>query len=517
MATVPNNILQKVRPFVKCPDPLWECIVQYESGFNPMNIGDGPVYGGFSYGLFQLHVADNGSGGQGNHALALIQQKTGLTGQAAITYLLQNVDIQAEVGMEAINNAWSHLKNSFDANSVQWWTQFCAMSGHPGGGPNDPITQRYVANFMGSLVASNTFGIQQVQAGQGAGTGQTIPDNSWLQALINQPPHQPCSIIRRRTCPGAKNDNEGGIDLPSPGGTKVFALASGTVVGAGYFWHPNGAYGYGVVTVRTLLSDGTMGDLYYQHIQISPNIILCNQTGGQLYNGVVGPKPQGQAIVAGQLLGTVVASVGEVEVGVNADWSGKNINGIWGDNHPGPWIDDPEDIIRSLIDLGGGSGFSLPFSLGNAQYDAYLQSAFENTHTAVQVLTQNPGIAGPIQVFHNAQRFKPFAVPDDNSSSKNWPVYGGIMKAASYPSRLALGVITFLVNNSLAFFIRSIFVIFASIVIAALLINAVSHTTETIVGTEGVNELTPDESGGSGGGGGSNVQTAMKVAELAAL
>lgn len=511
MANVPNNILQKVRPFVNCPDPLWECVVQYESNFNQYNVGDGPQFGGYSYGLFQLHVADNGSGGQGNTALAIIKQRTGLTGQAAITYLLQNVDIQAEVGMEAINSAWNHLSGSFNANDRQWWIQFCSMSGHPGGGPNDPITQQYVTNFMSKLVASNAFGIQQVQAGQGKGQTSATPDNTWLQSLINMPAHQPCSIIWRRTCPGAKNANEGGMDLPSPKGTKVYALASGTVVGAGYFWHADGTYGAGVVTVRCTLPDGTTGDLYYQHITISNNIILCNQTGGQLYGGVVGPKPSGQVITAGQLLGTVTFN--EVEVGINADWSGKNINGIWGDGHLGPWIDDPEDIIRGLMDTGGGKGYTTPFTTGSAQYDAFLQSSFESAHTALQTLSQNPGIAGPIQVLDDMQKFKPFAVPDDNSAAKNWPAIGGFVQNASYPSRLALGVITFLVNNTFAFFIRSIFVIFALVIIFALIINAVSHTAETVVDGTGGNALPPDESGQSGG----SVQTAMKVAELAAL
>ena len=67
-----------------------------------------------------------------------------------------------------------------------------------------------------------------------------IPDKSWLQVLINNPPGLSCDIAWKRSCPGAVAQMEGGMDLTSPSGTPVYALADGLVVGAGYFYHPDG-------------------------------------------------------------------------------------------------------------------------------------------------------------------------------------------------------------------------------------------------------------------------------------
>lgn len=467
MVNVPNTILNYIKPYSQVPNAIWETIVWLESGFNPMAIGDGPQNGGYSYGLFQLHVADNGYTSQGNVALNLIRNRYGITGQEAITYLIQHPDIQAEVGMPPINDAWNSLRNSFSPLDTSWWLAFCSQSGHPGGTPSNGVTIAYVNRLMREVVAPNLFGIQQLGAGAGADT-TTTSDSTWLQQLINLPPNQPCSVIWRRSCPGAKSANEGGIDLDSPNGTKVFALGDGTVIGAGYFWHSDNSPGYGVVTVRTPMPDGSLADIYYQHIQLSPAIILCNQTGGQLYNGVVGPPATNQTITKGQFLGTV--TVGEVEVGVNAQWGG-----VWGDNHPGPWSDDPEQLIRSLIDNGGGTNtHSIDIITGNTAIDNYLATAFEATHSSVQIVTQVPGLDGPIAVFDTAQQFRPFAVPDDSSSSANWPIWGGIEQGASYPTRVLMGIIGFILNNSMAFFIRGIFVLISLVVIMALLINVFS-------------------------------------------
>lgn len=475
MVQVPQNIYNAVKPYSNVPDPIWESIVYFESDFNPVAVGDGPQSGGYSYGLFQLHVGDNGAVGQGNSALNLIQQQTGLTGQAAITYLLQHPDIQAKVGMVDINTAWNALRNSFNATDTSWWLEFCSQSGHPGGSPSNGTTIAYVTNFMRKVVNPNLFGIQQINAGAGPET-KTTQDNTWLQALINMPPHQPCNIIWRRSCPGAKAAYEGGMDLPSPGGTKVYALGDGIVIGAGYFWHPNGNPGHGVVTIRTHMPDSSLADIYYQHIQIAPSIILCGQTGGQLYNGVVGPAPTHQPITAGQLLGTVVDGVNEVEVGVNADqpYSQGGWGGIWGGTNPaGPWADDPEDIIRSLMQHGGGSSNNT-ISTGNINFDAWLNSQIENTKTGVDVLTQNPGLKGPLILFNNVQQFKPFSIPTDKSPIANVPIVGGIEQGASYPVRVTIGTLSFLLNNVMAFFIRSVFVLLALVIIVSLIINITS-------------------------------------------
>ena len=140
--------------------------------------------------------------------------------------------------------------------------------------------------------------------------------------------------------------DEGGIDLGTNKiGQQLQALNDGTIVGAGYFCHGGpyfmtepsgngcGAPGYGVVTIRMDTPYGPQ-DVYYQHINIDKSIQLCS-----------GNCP-GQKVKKGQVIGT--AGVGNppqnlLEMGVNVPWGG-----IWGTNHPGPWV-DPEAIIRSLM------------------------------------------------------------------------------------------------------------------------------------------------------------------------
>lgn len=485
-ASAPASIINQVRPYVSCPDPLWEGIVQYESGFNPMAVGDN----GTSYGLFQLHV-----GGQADAALAFIQQQNGLTGWPAVTYLQQHIDIQAKFGMPSINSAWTQLKGTYSPTDTTWWLQFCSLSGHPGGDPTNPVTASYVSGFMQKIVIPNSFGIQQINAytPDGKTSGSTVQDSSWLQKLLNLPPHQPCSVIWRRSCPGAKNALEGGMDLVSPAGTNVYSLGDGQVIGAGYFWHPNGNPGYGVVTVRTKMPDGSLNDIYYQHIQINPNIVLCGQTGGQLYGGVKGPVSTYQTIKAGQLIGQ--NKIGEVEVGVNADWGG-----VWGTNHPGPWADDPEDIIRSLMQNGGGSN-QQQLITGTDPLSTAIQESLYTAHTGVQIITQVPGLGGPIEIFNQVQQFKPFTIPQ--AAGSNIPIIGGIDSGLTYPTRLTIGVISFVLNNAAAFLIRSFFVIMALVLIFALIINLTSKVSET----EDDGKDLPNNNG----------VNPLEVAELAAL
>jgi hypothetical protein len=300
----------------------------------------------------------------------------------------------------------------------------------------------------------------------------------WLAYLNYLPPNQSCDVIWRRSCPGAKAAKEGGMDLSSPAGTPVYALGAGQVIGAGYFWFTDGSPAGGVVTVRTAMPDGTFNDIYYQHIKISGNVQLCNQQGGQLYNGVVGPSPTYQNMNVNQLVGWTYPLDGahgnpHVEVGANATgWLG-----IWGDDpHPGPWYDDPEPMTRELMANGGGKGSNL--DTGNVT----VNNAVNNAQSAVQTLSQVKGVEGPIAVFHNAQQFKGFSVPPDSASSANWPIIGGIEQGASYPIRVVLGVINFIGGNFMAFFIRAVLVTIAMVVILALIINLTSKTIEEETG-----------------------------------
>lgn len=115
---------------------------------------------------------------------------------------------------------------------------------------------------------------------------------------------------------------EGGVDLGAPQGTPVYALASGPVIGSGY-WKDKL---HGVVTTRVNVPGVGSEDLYYQHINIAPGI------------------HQGGYVQKGQQIGTV-GSLNEVEVGFNANWGYPWQSG----KHPGPWIKDPREWIKALM------------------------------------------------------------------------------------------------------------------------------------------------------------------------
>jgi hypothetical protein len=114
---------------------------------------------------------------------------------------------------------------------------------------------------------------------------------------------------------------EGGVDIATPNGTPVYAIADGIVTASGY-WKDNG---HGVVTTRINVPGAGPQDLYYQHIQIDPSI-----------------QP-GQSVKRGQLLG-VIGPYNEIEMGFNAAWGG-----VWGTNHPGPWVKDPRPWLNAIL------------------------------------------------------------------------------------------------------------------------------------------------------------------------
>lgn len=120
---------------------------------------------------------------------------------------------------------------------------------------------------------------------------------------------------------GSVTPGEGGVDIGTPNGTPVYAIADGKVVASGY-WKDSG---HGVVTTRINVPGAGPQDLYYQHIQIDPAI------------------KTGQTVHRGQLIGKI-GPYNEIEMGFNAAWGG-----VWGANHPGPWIKDPRPWIKATL------------------------------------------------------------------------------------------------------------------------------------------------------------------------
>ena len=123
-AQIPNSINAPVSSIAQqygVPAGIWQDVAFVESGYNPTAIGDH----GTSFGLFQLHL-----GGQADTALS----------QGFSTQDLLDPTINAKFGMPSIARAWSNLKSTFNPNDINWWEQFAAQSGHPGGSPGNAVT-----------------------------------------------------------------------------------------------------------------------------------------------------------------------------------------------------------------------------------------------------------------------------------------------------------------------------------------------------------------------------------------
>lgn len=127
---------------------------------------------------------------------------------------------------------------------------------------------------------------------------------------------------------GQVQPGEGGVDLGTPIGTPVYALATGPIIAAGY-WKDNA---HGVITQRVNVPGAGLQDLYYQHIQLDPSIVQCQ-----------GQACSGQVVQRGQRIGTI-GPFNEIEMGFNSLWGG-----VWGSNHPGPWVHDPRKWLAALV------------------------------------------------------------------------------------------------------------------------------------------------------------------------
>lgn len=169
------------------------------------------------------------------------------------------------------------------------------------------------------------------------------PSWAYLQALVAWI-RDPSTFLFGRWEGHPEGGFEGGVDLAAPGGTPVYALATGPLEGAGYFCHggpffnptascSNGAPGYGVVTQRINVPGFGINDLYYQHIDLDPSLQLC-----------ASGNCNGQIVFKGQRIGTIRPGINMLEMGFNADWGT-----IWGVNHPAQWVDDPRPLLKALV------------------------------------------------------------------------------------------------------------------------------------------------------------------------
>lgn len=186
MVSIPSSVYNAVEPIAQqygVPDPLWENIAYYESGLNPKAVGDGPQFGGWSYGLFQLHVANNGAA-QGNTAL-----NAGYSVQD-----LMDPAINAKFAMPSIAAAWKTYGSTFN-NNLSWWTNFLAASGHPGGNANDPITQQYAQRFT-AMYNKGYFG--SLTAGQQTQTQQSSSSSTDVLSLLGLPTAQDVASFVQR-------------------------------------------------------------------------------------------------------------------------------------------------------------------------------------------------------------------------------------------------------------------------------------------------------------------------------
>jgi hypothetical protein len=156
--------------------------------------------------------------------------------------------------------------------------------------------------------------------------------------------------------------DEGGVDVPLPNRTPIYALATGPLRGAGYFYHggpyfssqetgAGGSPGYGVVSEQINVPGLGLEDLYYQHIDIAPGINFCQSgnCGGQIVQKgqLIGwSKSQLAVFGSGSATGPAEAEIG---LGANTKWGG-----IWGaPSDPGSWVSDPRQALVNVAGAGG--------------------------------------------------------------------------------------------------------------------------------------------------------------------
>lgn len=359
------------------------------------------------------------------------------------------------------------------------WTRWCTAYGDGACGTRG-----------GAYLAPSSPYRKYIGIAQNTATGGTAPSPVTLPTPVRWDPryladltnwiHHPNVWMYGRWLPGGPGRAEGGVDMGSPPGTPIYALATGPLQGAGNFWHSAGNPGYGVVTERVNVPGYGLQDLYYQHINIDPAIKFCK-----------GGNCGGQIIHKGQRIGNIIAGVGMLEMGFNAGW-----HGIWGENHPGPWVTDPRKMIVALMNLGPPGTPEPPYtgatnspttatgtdssltstntatsgvSTIDTRPDITYTSIFSQVHTT---LINTPGFYGMALALDEAEQFPGFVdlayapqvitIPTTNATVDIPDIKGGIRSAAATVS-----------DNFMPFAIRSGIVLLGGILLIALLIKPI--------------------------------------------
>jgi hypothetical protein len=423
------------------PDALWEYLAHYETGGFPSAIycpaqgkivdythwiGDGPQYGGYSYGMFQMHVGDGvlyaTTNGQGNTAL---QQLTGhpRPWSPAERALLLDNNVQARYGMPPIASAWNKYKNTFD-NSYNWWIKFLAESGHPGGSASDPITQMYARNFI-PLYNTGRYGV--LQRGQGASPGpsagvSTLPvlaqnfDFSWItrsqDISLTYQDHWARDVQETQSRPLTSPVSGTVIDLNQSGnagggiGCQIYVIPDAYPQGVGPIkadWKPSDG-GFGTLQVRNYMSAGVVpgpkyGRLVWYSYHFLPGTAVVKN---------------GDRVLAGQKLAMTgyyghAGVFNHAHTGWFYNWATKTIHGTYpfGPDILPALLQIQKNGKPSLVGGTGGEASSTPTA------DTGTSSGGGQTYTTLltqvhATLVSNPGFLGIAKTLDEAEQFPGF-------------------------------------------------------------------------------------------------------------